>query len=66
MHSSGDISDHVRTINLTLPIEYSSDIKMIQEWAANEVGGIQTMLVSWTALKGETRPVEDNVPKNNT
>lgn len=49
-------SDHTRCVDTVFPIEYDSDIQAIQEWAAREVGAKSAMLISWTPLKGESRP----------
>jgi hypothetical protein len=50
-------SEHTRVITLEHPIEYDSDIDLVQNLAAENVGAKSAMLTSWRELKGDTRPV---------
>jgi hypothetical protein len=54
--TSMGISEHTRSVSLDLPIEYTSDIGVLEEWCAKEVGATSAMLLSWTPLVGESRP----------
>lgn len=55
-HSGGRVSEHVRTSEAALPIEYSSDIQAFEEWAAKDLGAESAMLLHWHELKGQVRP----------
>lgn len=56
IYDHGGISEHATTINAAEPIEYASDINLVQEWAAKQVNAKEAMLISWTMLKGSVRP----------
>lgn len=45
-------SEHTRIAIADEPLEYGSDIVMLQDWAAKEVGAESAMIVSWTLLPG--------------
>ena len=49
-------SEHTRVIELDEPIEYDSDIVLVQNIAAELVGAKSAMLTSWRELKGKDRP----------
>lgn len=49
-------TEHTRVITLEHPIEYDSDVDLVQTLAAASVGAQQAMLTSWRELKGRTRP----------
>jgi hypothetical protein len=49
-------SEHTRVIDLENPIEYDSDIQLVQDLAAEHVGAKSAMLTSWRELKGALRP----------
>lgn len=49
-------TEHTRVIELADPIEYDSDIALVQAWAAKEVDAKSVMLTHWRELKGRTRP----------
>lgn len=49
-------SHHTRIVEAALPIKYVSDIAMLEEWAAKEVGAQSAMLMSWRELTGNIRP----------
>jgi len=54
---SGQAREHTRVIELEHPIEYDSDIVLVQKLAATLVDGAKdTMLTSWRELKGAQRP----------
>jgi hypothetical protein len=55
MASRHGISEHTRVVASPHPIEYASDIELLQQWAAKEVGAESAMVVSWRELKGLTR-----------
>lgn len=55
-HANGQATEHTRMIDMPHPIEYDSDIKMIQEWAAKQVDTLVAVLVDWKELKGAVRP----------
>lgn len=59
-NDQGVVSVHSTTINAAEPIEYASDINLIQEWAAKKVNTKEAMLISWTMLKGSVRPENDD------
>jgi hypothetical protein len=48
-------SEHTRVVVSPYLIEYESDIELLQQWAAKEVGAESAMVVSWRELKGLTR-----------
>jgi hypothetical protein len=52
-------TEHTRVIELENPIEYDSDIDLVQTLAAENVGAKAAMLTSWRELKGENRPAVD-------
>lgn len=47
---------HTRQVDVSVPIEYDSDIEAVQVWAAKEVGATSAALIWWQELKGEQRP----------
>jgi len=49
-------SEHTRVVELENPIEYDSDIELVQTLAAEAVGAKAAMLTSWRELKGQARP----------
>lgn len=55
-HSNGRVSEHTRYVDLESPIEFASDIQLVEEWAAGLVGAVSVMLCNWTALEGNIRP----------
>mgnify|MGYP001619418388 CR=1 FL=1 len=60
-YDQGGISEHATTINAAQPIEYASDINLVQEWAAKQVNAKEAMLISWTMLKGLVRPENEDI-----
>ena len=55
-YSNAPSSEHTRCIDAALPLEYESDIELMQQWAAKEVGAERTIITNWSPLKGEIRP----------
>lgn len=49
-------TEQTRVIELEHPIEYDSDIVLVQKMAAANVDAKTAMLTSWRELKGEDRP----------
>lgn len=49
-------TEHTRVIELEHPIEYDSDIVLVQTLAAELVEAKAVMLTNWRELKGAQRP----------
>lgn len=51
-------SEHTRVVSLEFPIQYESDVQVVQEWAAKQVDAESAMLISWRELVGHQRPAD--------
>lgn len=58
---NGRISEHTRYVDLESPLEYASDIQMVEHWCSEQVGAINVMMKSWTLLKGNIRPFNNRI-----
>lgn len=55
-HKNGNSTEHTRYVDLQYPIEYDSDVAVVQNWATNHVGAVAAILVDWKLMKGTHRP----------
>lgn len=55
-YRNGSVAEHTRYIDMEKPIEYATDIEIVEKKCAELVDAETAMLIHWNALKGHIRP----------